>query len=444
MEIKFYNSLTNKLEHFIPLCGKNVDIYVCGPTVYGYVHIGNMRPVVVFDVMRRFLTYLGYDVTYVSNFTDVDDKIIATALKEGKTEKEIADKYIKAFENDVQNIFSLPPSVTPRVTEYMDKIIAFISDLIAKDAAYVVDGDVYFKVTKIKDYGALSNMKIDDLLVGARIEENSKKQSPLDFTLWKKTEVGIKWKSPWSEGRPGWHTECVVMINSIFPAGKIDFHCGGFDLKFPHHENEIAQSEAYRQNKIANYWLHNGFINLNNEKMSKSLGNIVTAKDAIAQFGGNVVRLLLISTHYRAPLNFAPELLVNTENELQKITFAYRQLAVRLQLENADLKGTPIHINPFLEALADDLNTANSMSEIFRLVKDINQLLRSSTFDIKSGQNYLQTLADCLLISGLNIDYPVLGEEDRKLYQDYLLAKAEKRYNDSDELRKQLIMKKIL
>ena len=280
MEVKIYNSLTNKIEVFEPIHKNKVNMYVCGPTVYNYVHIGNMRPVVVFDTFRKFLTYIGYDVKYVSNYTDVDDKIIKRAQELNKPESEITEFYIKAFEDDLHNINALKPDVTPRVTEYMSQIIAFIDQLVKTDYAYDIDGDVYFRVEKIKDYGKLSNTKIEDLLVGARIDENSKKESPLDFTLWKKTNVGINWDSPWSKGRPGWHTECVVMINSIFPGGLIDIHGGGFDLKFPHHENEIAQSEAYNKCSLANYWMHNGFININNEKMSKSLGNVITAHDA--------------------------------------------------------------------------------------------------------------------------------------------------------------------
>ena len=307
MEIKLYNSLSNSLETFKPLHEGKVSMYVCGPTVYNYPHIGNMRPVVVFDTFRRFLTYVGYDVTYVSNFTDVDDKIIKEAQKENKSEKELTEFFINEFKKTSLAIGSQIPSITPKVTEYIQAIISYIDQLVKLGAAYVVDGDVYFRVSKIKDYGALSGINVEDLMVGARIEENSKKESPLDFALWKTTSVGINWDSPWGKGRPGWHTECCVMIDTIFPDHFIDIHGGGYDLKFPHHENEIAQAEAMHRNKIANYWMHNAFINFGNEKMSKSLGNVVLAKDMIEKFSGPVTRLVILSAHYRQPVNFTDE-----------------------------------------------------------------------------------------------------------------------------------------
>ena len=298
MEVKLYNSLSNQVEVFKPLKENEVTCYVCGPTVYNYVHIGNMRPVVTFDLLRRLFIKLGYKVTFISNFTDIDDKIISQAKLEGINEKSLAEKYIDAFEKDRENIHSLKPDYQPRVTETMDDIIAFIAKLIEKGYAYQVDGDVYFRVSKIDDYGCLSKMKKEDLLVGARIDENSSKESPLDFALWKKTDEGIKFHSPWSEGRPGWHSECVVMINKIVPGGRIDIHGGGFDLKFPHHENEIAQEEAMYNNKIATYWMHNGFINIDNVKMSKSLGNVKRAVDLLGEYGGNTVRFVLINVFY--------------------------------------------------------------------------------------------------------------------------------------------------
>ena len=269
MEIRLYNSLTRKIEVLHPIKAGEVSMYVCGPTVYNYPHIGNMRPVVTFDTLRRFLEYVGFKVTYVSNFTDVDDKIINAAKEEGKTEKELTTHYINEFKKTIHAMGSLDPHITPKVTEYIDKIIAYISKLVELDAAYVKDGDVYFRVSSVSDYGCLSNINLDDIMVGARIEENNKKESPYDFALWKKTDEGINWDSPWGRGRPGWHTECCVMIDTIFN-NKIDIHGGGYDLKFPHHENEIAQCEAMHHHKIANIWMHNAFININNEQMSKS------------------------------------------------------------------------------------------------------------------------------------------------------------------------------
>ncbi len=445
MDIRLYDSFSNRVETFVPLRKGHVDMYVCGPTVYNYVHIGNMRPVVVFDVLRRFFERVGYTVTFVSNYTDVDDKIINKALEEGKGEKEIADFFIKAYADSVSKIHSRLPDVAPRVTEYMPKIIGFIDQLVKVGAAYVVDGDVYFRVASVKDYGHLSNMKIDDLLVGARIEENSKKESPLDFTLWKSTDVGIAWESPWSRGRPGWHTECVVMVNSIFPNKMIDIHGGGFDLKFPHHDNEIAQSQALNHNNLAHYWMHNGFINLNNEKMSKSLGNVVLAKDAIQQYGGNTIRLLLLSTHYRAPVNVTPEIIASNEAELTKMENAYRQLAVAIQLAGEKLPDGPASsIDSFLEALADDLNTSNALMVLFAAIKETNLVLRTRPLNLEKAKSLFQSLRDMFSILGLHIDSPFLTEEDKRLYESYLAAKNAKDFAKSDEIRQKLMARKIL
>lgn len=445
MEIRIYNSLTNQIESFKPINEGKVSMYVCGPTVYNFVHIGNMRPVVVFDTFRRFLTYIGYDVKYVSNYTDVDDKIIKRAIELNMPESEVTKMYIEAFEEDLKNINALKPNVTPRVTEYMNQIIDFIDRLVKNGSAYVVDGDVYFRVEKIKDYGKLSNTRIEDLLVGARIDENSKKESPLDFTLWKHTDIGIKWDSPWSKGRPGWHTECVVMINSLFKNGHIDIHGGGFDLKFPHHENEIAQSEAINHHAIANYWMHNGFININNEKMSKSLGNVVTAHDALKKYGGNSVRLLLISTHYRAPVNFSEDLLLTNAKELTKITNVMKQLAVLLQLNDIGLDGKcATYIEPFLNALADDLNTANALSELYNVIRQANQAMRTKEVDLKLLEQLFATIRDEVSILGLNIAYPTLNNDDKKLLIEYNLAKANKDYATSDSIRSKLIERNIL
>lgn len=445
MEIKIYNSLTNKIEELKTIKPNEVSLYVCGPTVYNYVHIGNMRPVVVFDTFVKFLRYIGYKVTHVSNYTDVDDKIIKRALELNKSEKEVTETYIAAFEEDLAKINAAKPNVTPKVTEYMPQIIDFIAELIEKNAAYVVDGDVYFRVASVKDYGKLSNTRIDDLLVGARIDENSKKESPLDFTLWKHTDVGIKWDSPWSKGRPGWHTECVVMINSLFENGLIDIHGGGFDLKFPHHENEIAQCEACHSHNLANYWMHNGFININNEKMSKSLGNVVTAHEALKQYGGNSVRLLLISTHYRAPVNFSTDLLESNKNELVKMANTLKQLAVKLQAEEKPLEGYKAsYITPFLETLADDLNTSNALSELYGVIKLANQTLRQKDANIVAIGELFQTLKDELYILGLDIPYPVLTGDDKKLLKDYNLAKEKKDFETSDKLRVILAQKNIL
>ncbi len=445
MEIKVYNSLTNKVEKFEPLEENKVSMYVCGPTVYGYPHIGNMRPVVVFDVLRRFLSYIGYEVTYVSNFTDVDDKIIKAAQKEGKTEKELTEYYIQEFKRTSELVGSMIPNITPKVTEYINAIISYVDNLVKIGAAYVVDGDVYFRVSKIKDYGSLSGINIDDLIIGARIEENTNKESPLDFALWKKTTEGINWESPWGRGRPGWHTECCVMIDTIFPHHYIDIHGGGYDLKFPHHENEIAQSEATHGNKIAKYWMHNAFINFGNEKMSKSLGNVIYAKDLIAQYGGPVVRLVILSAHYRQPVNFTEDTVKASIQEVNKMKMATKQAALILQTSGVDLdKGQPTYIENFLKALADDLNTANALMELYNVIKLINAEVRTKEKDINKLNDLFRSMLDMYKVLGLNIEYVKLTEEDKKLYQKYLESKENKDFSLSDQLRSELINKGIM
>lgn len=445
MEIKLFNSLSDKLETFVPLRSGEVSIYVCGPTVYNDPHIGNMRPVVVFDVLRRLFEYLGYKVTFVSNYTDVDDKIINRALQEKVSESIISSRYIESFNSVVQSINSFSPSLAPRVTEYIPQIIRYIEELIDKGAAYVVEGDVYFRVSSIENYGELSNINVDDLISGARIEENIKKESPLDFVLWKKTATGINWETRWSKGRPGWHTECCVMINSLFPEGRIDIHGGGFDLKFPHHENEIAQSKAHNGNSIATYWLHNGFINFGDNKMSKSLGNVVLAKDAIAKYGGNLIRLVLLGTYYRSPLTFSYEVMETAAIEYEKIEKAVQQMAVTLQLAGIKLKGDEqIDITPFLSFLADDLNTPNAITELFAIIKKANATLRQKPLDYRTISRTFDEIQDMLWILGLKVEYPLLNEDDKKIYADYLKYKAEKNFTESDRLRQILMAKHIL
>jgi cysteinyl-tRNA synthetase len=443
MEIKLFNSLTNKIEIFKPLRENEVSIYCCGPTVYGDAHVGNIRPVIVFDTLRRFFEQVGYDVKLVSNFTDVDDKIIKKAIDEGVTETVITDRYIAAYKDVLAKLNVKPHYKNPRVTEYMGFIISYIQDLIEKGAAYEINGDVFFRISAIEDYGELSNIKKDDLVVGARIEENSKKESPLDFVLWKKTDVGIKWDSPWGLGRPGWHTECCVMINSIF-GGKIDIHGGGFDLKFPHHENEIAQAKAHDHSKIANVWMHNGFVNFGNEKMSKSLGNVVLAKDAIAKYGGNVMRLLILSTHYRAPVSFTEETVVSSKNELDKIQKLYNQLAVKLQMSHANMASKDIRIDKFLSSLADDLNTSNAIADLFEMVKLGNVELRKNPANLEEIEVIWASLNAMLSVLGIKLEYPILTKELEEIYSRYLTYKAEKNFEESDKLRDVLLAHHII
>ena len=443
MEIKVFNSLSNSVEVLKPIRENEVSIYCCGPTVYGDAHVGNIRPVIVFDTFRRFLEYVGYSVKLVSNFTDVDDKIIKRALEEGVSESVITERYIKAYKDVLSKINVKEHYKNPRVTEYMGFIISYIDDLVKAGAAYEIDGDVFFRISSINDYGELSNVKIDDLVVGARIEENSKKESPLDFCLWKKTDVGIQWDSPWGKGRPGWHTECCVMINSIFD-GKIDIHGGGFDLKFPHHENEIAQAKAHDHNKIANVWMHNGFVNFGDEKMSKSLGNVVLAKDAIEKYGGNTMRLLILETHYRAPVSFTEETVQSTKNELDKIQKVYNQLAVAIQMHHVDLNSGKPEIADFLSAMADDLNTSNALAALFEKVKLANVELRKNPLNIQEISGIFASISAILSILGIKLETPILTPELEKIYNEYLRLKSEKKFEESDKLRNVLMENKII
>lgn len=444
MKINLYNSLSNKVEEFVPQVEGKVSMYVCGPTVYNYPHIGNMRPVVIFDTLRRFFTYVGYDVTYVSNFTDVDDKIIKAAKEKNITEKELSEFFIEEFKRNTNAIGSMIPNITPKVTEYITAIINYIDNLVKIGAAYEVDGDVYFRVSKIKDYGSLSGINTEDLIAGARVEENSKKESSLDFALWKKTDEGIKWDSPWGQGRPGWHTECCVMIDTIFNKKMIDIHGGGYDLKFPHHENEIAQAEATNNNKIAKYWMHNGFINFDGEKMSKSLGNVIFAKDMFEKVGGAVTRLVILNTHYRMPVNFTEDTVKAAGQEVNKMIMAYKQAALALQTNGYNLQSGKPNMDKFVAALADDLNTTNALSELYNVVKETNQLLRTRPIDFDKLNDNFKTLTDMFYCLGLDIKYVEMSEEDKKLYEEYNLSKANKDFARSDEIRKLLIEKGIM
>lgn len=444
--VKLFNSLGNKIEDFTPLIPGEVSIYVCGPTVYNSPHIGNMRPVIVFDTWRRLFMSLGYKVTYVSNYTDVDDKIISRAKELGISEKELTEGVIKEFRAAVDSVGALQPDFTPRPTIYMPEMISYIKDLVDNGSAYESGGDVYFRVNSDKDYGQLSGNTPETLISGARIEVNSQKESPLDFALWKKTDDGIRWDTPWSQGRPGWHTECCVMIDSIFRKqnGYIDIHGGGFDLKFPHHENEMAQSEAHNGNALARYWLHNGFINIDNEKMSKSLGNVVLAKDVIAKFGGMPFRLMVLNTHYRAPLSFTEETISEATKTYQKIMACYRSLSIKLQRAGVDLsliKGD--NEGAFFDELCNDLNTPNALSVLFAEMKQTNQNLRQRDITIETLKGNYGRLRDYLFALGIDGGEVILDDEARELYRLYDEAKSAKDFEKSDILRGKLIEKGV-
>ncbi len=444
--MKLYNSYTLKTEEFVPIKENEVSMYVCGPTVYNHAHIGNARPIVVFDTLRRTFEALGYKVKFVSNFTDVDDKIINKAIEEGVSENEIAERYIKAY-NDVRNSLNIIPlDVTPRVTETMDEIIAFIDKLVKNGNAYVVDGDVYFSVESDPKYGELSHQKLEDLNAGARVETNDLKKNPLDFALWKKTDKGIKWNSPWGEGRPGWHTECVVMIGKEFNSGLIDIHGGGKDLKFPHHENEMAQSECCNHHRLANYWIHNGMLETKGGKMSKSLGNTQWAKDVIAEHGANLVRWFLLSGKYRDSLIYDDETFNAAKTELNKIETVLKQVEVKSQIAGVVLSDdfNKEKYQEFLDQMADDLNTPNAYMVIFDTVKLLNQSLRTRDIDWNEVSKNYNAIEKMLEILGIFIDKIVLSDDDKKIYDNWNKAKADKDFETADSYRNELIAKGIL
>lgn len=435
--MKIFNSLHNKIEEFQPLVEHEVSMYVCGPTVYNYAHVGNARPIIVFDTLKRTFTALGYKVKMVSNYTDVDDKIIQKARELGVDEKEVSEKFIEAY-NDVRiGLHAMMPDSAPKVTETMDAIIAFIDLLVKKEHAYVVDGDVYFRVNSVEQYGALSNQQIDDLVVGARIDENSKKENPLDFTLWKKTEEGIRWNSPWSIGRPGWHTECVVMINHEFQQHLIDIHGGGMDLKFPHHENEIAQSRAAYETGIAKYWIHNGMVNIDGEKMSKSLGNVIWAKDMMEKIGANVMRWLMLSAHYRAPLNINEESIDTARKELEKVSNTLKQAYVKLGLAEAALndQADETLYSSFLSAMQDDLNTPNAFAVVFEANKALNQALRQPKANYEAIGAYVVAIEQMLSVLGIEYHRITLDAEDKHVFAKWNQAKADKDFETADRYR---------
>ena len=442
--MKIYNTKTLKKEEFKPITEGEVKMYVCGPTVYDNVHIGNVRPVVVFDTLRRTFEELGYKVKYVSNYTDVDDKIIRRSKELGISEKELTDKMIAAY-NDIRHKLNAADLYkTPRVTETMDEIISFIDGLVDKGAAYEKDGDVYFRTSSVADYGSLSNQNLDDLQVGARIEENDLKESPLDFALWKKTEDGIKWPTRYSIGRPGWHTECVVMINKEL-GSLIDIHGGGKDLKFPHHENERAQSMAINESELANYWVHSGMIDINGVKMSKSLGNFITAKDILSKVDPMVLRWFLLATQYRDDVNVSDEIIESSKAELTKIITAYKQACVKLEVNDIKVDGVDEDAyKRFMDAMADDLNTPNAYAVIFEIVKNINQLVRVKENNFEALGKEVNTLVRCMNVLGIVLPDMTMSLDDKKMYQEWMDAKSVKDFKKADELRAQLSQKGIL
>ena len=443
--IRLYNTKTLQIEEFKPIHEGHVDMYVCGPTVYNYAHIGNARPMIVFDVLKRLFEAEGYSVTYVSNFTDVDDKIIKKAAEENTTEAVIAQRYIDAYQ-EVRTLLNTElPDITPRVTETMDKIIEFIDRLVKTGHAYEANGDVYFSVESVPTYGEISHQHMDQLEAGARIETNDQKKNPYDFALWKKTDMGIKWNSPWGEGRPGWHTECVVMINDNI-GDCIDIHGGGMDLKFPHHENEAAQQEAMHGNTLANYWVHNAMVNIDGQKMSKSLGNTMWAKDVVLSLGTNLTRWLVSSVHYRKELNFSDETIETARKELDKVLTPLKQAYIKAALADYVMGDDydKESYRAFLDCLDDDMNTPNAYAVIFETVKKLNQTLRQREIDFTQLALYSNAVEKMLNVLGIVVDKPVIGETEKELFAKWNQAKADKDFDSADKYRNELAEKGLL
>ncbi len=446
--IQLYNSKSLQIEEFKPIQEGHVNMYVCGPTVYNYAHIGNARPMIVFDVLKRLFEAEGYTVTYVSNFTDVDDKIINKAIEEGTTEEVIAQRYIDAYQAVRTQLNTELPDITPRVTETMDQIIDFIDQLVKSGHAYVAGNDVYFSVDSDPKYGEISHQKLDQLEAGAseRVDETgSLKKNPYDFALWKKTDKGIKWDSPWGEGRPGWHTECVVMINNNL-GHMIDIHGGGMDLKFPHHENEAAQQECLHHNALANYWIHNAMVNINGQKMSKSLGNTMWAKDVVDQLGTNLTRWLVSSVHYRKELNFSDETIETAKKELDKVLNPIRQADIKAAIAHAQDDGAfeEAAYRAFLDCLDDDMNTPNAYAVIFETIKKLNQSLRQREINFADVMKYRNAVEKMLNVLGIVVEKPVVSEEDIATMNLWNQAKAEKNWEKADEYRAILSEKGLL
>ncbi|MDM5214776.1 cysteine--tRNA ligase [Peribacillus sp. NJ4] len=446
MAIKIYNTATRKKETFIPIEEGKVKMYVCGPTVYNYIHIGNARPAIVFDTVRRYLDYRGYDVQFVSNFTDVDDKLIRAAKELGEDVPTISERFIKAYFEDVSALGCKKADAHPTVMENMDEIIEFISALIEKGFAYESEGDVYYRTRKFEGYGKLSHQSIDELRVGARIEIGEKKQDALDFALWKAAKDDeISWESPWGKGRPGWHIECSAMVKKYL-GDTIDIHAGGQDLAFPHHENEIAQSEALTGKTFANYWMHNGYINIENEKMSKSLGNFVLVHDIIQKHDPQVLRFFMLSVHYRHPINYSEEVLENVKASLDRLRTSYQNLKHRLQVsdgltENNDIwleKLNGLH-EQFIKEMDDDFNTANAISILFELSKQANYYLMEKNTDKEVIDAFLEKFNTLFSVLGLSLEEAgLLDEEIEGLIQQRIQARKDRNFGLSDEIRDRL------
>jgi cysteinyl-tRNA synthetase len=451
--MKIYNSLTRKKEEFIPLNPGKVSMYVCGPTVYNYFHIGNGRTFIVFDTIRRYMEYRGYEVNFVQNFTDIDDKMINKANEENTTVKEIGDKYICEYYKDADGLNIKRATTNPRATEYIDEIIKFVSGLIEKGYAYEVNGDVYFRTKKFAGYGQLIGQNLEDLQAGARINVDERKEDPMDFAIWKAQKPGEPaWECPWGLGRPGWHIECSCMAKNLL-GDTIDIHAGGMDLAFPHHENEIAQSEALTGKKFAKYWMHAAFLNVNNQKMSKSLNNFLTARDALKEYDADVIRFLMLSGHYRIQLNFSNELLESAKASIERLYNAIGNLEnliseVKVEKMNDEevkyLESLDAYRQRYIEKMDDDFNTADAISVLFDLIRDIN-----SNIGINSSKELCEKALELIRELGLPLGIlqkttkANLEEEIEALIAERQQARKDRNFALADKIRDDLKAKGI-
>lgn len=451
--MKIFNTMTRRKEEFVPIDKNEVKIYACGPTVYNYIHIGNARPLCVFDVLRRYLEYRGYNVRFVQNFTDVDDKIIKRANEEGLSFEEVSKKYIKEFWTDAHGLNFKDATVHPKATENIDEIINIIKTLEEKGYAYAVDGDVYYRTLKFKDYGKLSHQPIEDLQSGARIAIGEKKENPLDFALWKAAKEGEPyWDSPWGKGRPGWHIECSAM-NKRYLGDSIDIHCGGKDLVFPHHENEIAQSEAANDAPFAKYWMHNGYINVDNVKMSKSLGNFKTVREIANVYGYEVIRYFLISSHYRSPINYSIDIIEQCQSALDRLYTCRESLDFAIKNAKSDidddekiLKLIASAKDEFIKAMDDDLNTADGIAAVFNLVSTINTEIINKEVSLNVCKKAAEMFDELTGVLGLlyNRKSNDIDDDIEKLIEQRQIARANKDWATADKIRDELKAKGII
>jgi cysteinyl-tRNA synthetase len=415
-------------------------MYVCGPTVYDHIHIGNARPIIFFDMLKRYLEVIGYKVKYVTNITDIDDKIINRAISENKTEKEIAEHFTKETKKLFPKLNVKTPDMMPKATHYINDMIEYIDNLIEKGFAYEIDGDVYFRVSKVKEYGIISKQNIDKLFEGARIDVSDVKEDPKDFNLWKKTDVGIAYDSKWSQGRPGWHTECAVMNHLIFNE-QLDIHGGGIDLKFPHHENENAQSIAHNGHGLSKYWMHSAFINLTDTKMSKSLGNVISVIDLEKDYDLMAYRLLVLAHHYQQPINYSDELMKQYQDEYNKINRALKNSFIKFELENIEIDEDELDVDSlkrFYNEMNQNLNTPNAITIVYELVKSVNR-----EKDLQQLMKYYNSLIMILKILGFEFNFERLSQEDRELFKMWNEARANRDFKTADKYR-EILQKKGL